>query len=258
MKIEIPNPFLIATMQRSGFHFLKSLINSTRKVGKLGEFLLSLQILRGEKGAQQGEELTDQEIYTGFRDAYYNSIEHRPEGVRWGTQVTRYLLPILERFFEIAALEPSALKWIWLQRRNKVRQALSTIKMHKRNVSGLEIGASPEKVKRASLEVEVSNEELIQYTIRHMVSDLIWENFFKAHSITPHIVVYEDFLNPSAWEVTVKEILNFLEVDYQLPLDVSTKTIKLSKDSDVSTEVYRRVMAAAYKRMNERVNRISK
>ena len=258
MKIEFPNPFFITTMQRSGFHFLKNLIGSTKQVGQLGEFLLPLQILRGEKGAQQGEELTDEEVYAGFRDAYNLSIKHRPESVPWGTQVTRYQLRFLERFFEMAAVGPSTLKWIWLQRRNKVRQALSQIKMHKRGLSGLRIDSPPERVKKASLNVEVGEEELIQYTIRCLVSDLVWDTFFKSHSITPHIVIYEDFINPSAWEVTVKEILDFLEVDYQLPLDVSTKTIQLSKDNDISPEVYKRVMAAAYKRINERVNRISK
>ena len=254
MKREFPNPFFIATMQRSGFHFLKSLISSTKKVGRLDEFLLPLQRLRREKR----EELTDQEVYAGFRDAYNLSIENNPEGVLWGTQVTRYQLRFLERFFKMAVVELSELKWIWLQRRNKVRQALSAIKMHKRGLSGLRIDSPPERVKQASLEVAVGEEELIQYTINFLSADLVWDTFFKSCSITPHIVVYEDFINPSAWEITVKEILDFLGVDYQLPLDVSTKTIQLSKESDISPEVYKRVMAAAYRRMNERVNRISK
>lgn len=250
MKIEFPNPFFLATMQRSGFHFLKSLINSTKKVGKLGEFLLPLQVLYHQKG----EELTDQEIYTGFRDAYNCSMKRRPKNVLWGTQVTRYQLRLLERFFEMAALEPGTLKWIWLQRRNKVRQALSTIKMRKRGLSGLDIGSSPEKVKRASLEVEVRDNELIEYTINRLASDMVWEAFFKMYSITPHIVVYEDFISPSTWEGTVKEILDFLGVDYQLPLDVSTNCIRLSKDSDLSPELYKRVMTAAYNTIHSRVD----
>ena len=245
MKIDIPYPFFIATTNRSGSHFLMDLINSTKKTGRLREALLPLQKL--------GNKRVDADIYEGFKDAYNRSMNSRPEGMPWGIKITSYLLLVLERFFELEDLDPSELKWIWLQRRNKVRQAFSEIKRRTIDDVLLDPNQPEDYVNLATIDVKFDEAELIQYTIIFLLAELVWSTFFRAHSISPHIVVYEDFVDESMWDETVKGILDFLGVDCDLPLNVFTNRIVMSRDSDASPALYKRVMKAAYRKINKRM-----
>ena len=100
------------------------------------------------------------------------------------------------------------IKFIWLTRRNKVRQALSywkadnTKQWHKYQKE-----ESTENIKNYL----PTKEELNKYIIQVTLDDAHWEEFFSENQIIPLTIVYEDFiLNP---EQTIKNVLNYLEIN---------------------------------------------
>ena len=226
--MEFPAPrsfkllFFLAFMHRSGSELLLSLLNSTGRLGGLDESL-------------------PPELSQGFGSTKLCAPKSLEKEAPWGKKVSIFEIAILERFFEEANLEKTAVKWIWLRRRNKVRQALSWLIAQKTGISGLTpdgpVGQSEALLKQADIE----EGELSYHTIRFMLSDQTWENFFRLNQIEPYTLFYEDFIDPLTWEMTVASILDFLEVDYQLPLNPTTMFLKQSKDDEMP-EVYKKVI----------------
>ena len=96
------------------------------------------------------------------------------------------------------------LHFIWLTRRNKVRQAVS-------HWMAIQSGRwhSPDSIQNDSPQYQFN-------AIDHLVQELVireavWGDYFSQNNITPHIVVYEDFIRDM--EYTVRGILNFLNID---------------------------------------------
>ena len=220
---EMTNPFFIATCQRSGGFFLMSLLNSTEKVGYLHEYLYYLY--EGWEGASPDDaEVLSQ--FEHFRSTALNKFPN-PTG-HWGTKVDIRELRIAERWLELVEVDPESIKWIWLRRSNKIRQALSHIKANTTGIWHLGAEDSLERQEVARAEIEVDIEELYTHTLRCFVADSAWEGFFKRHSIEPYTLYYEDFIEESAWNATIQGVFNFLSVPYELAMPVSTHRLRQS------------------------------
>ena len=232
---EIPNLCFMSMIQRSGSTLLIDLISSSHSIA-FGGLLKLWDIHRNREEA--GQELSKQDFFDGFKNIYDATMNGYPKGVPWGMKVSAFDIGIIERFFEVTELDLKAVKWIWLRRRNKVRQALSWLKMDKTGEWALTSDSpmlQPNMIEKKSIELDITESEISERTIRAMLFDGAWENFFRLNQIEPHTLFYEDFIDPSTWEVTVKDILDFLEVDYQLPLKPTTRYLKQSKDDELPT-----------------------
>ncbi|MEZ4888535.1 MAG: Stf0 family sulfotransferase [Chitinophagales bacterium] len=99
------------------------------------------------------------------------------------------------------------IKFIWLIRRNKVRQGLSYWKAdHTKKWHQYQKEAPKEKVKNFL----PTKKELNKYVIQLALDDAHWEEFFTKNQIIPLTIVYEDFiLNP---DQTIKDVLNYLGI----------------------------------------------
>ena len=76
------------------------------------------------------------------------------------------------------------------------------------------------------MEVEIDKIKLFSKVINSFFYDQMWETFFDRFGIIPHKLYYEDFVDPSVWDSVVGEMLDFLEVPYQLPLNASSVFLK--------------------------------
>ena len=215
------NPFFIATTQRSGGFFLMSLLNSTEKVGYVHEYLYYLH------EGWEGDSPTDAEILTHF-DRFKETALDGCEGLtgHWGTKVDIRELQIVERWLKLSDMAPQSIKWIWLRRRNKLRQAISLIKAQKSQIWHLDNDDPREKQDKARAEMAVDFHELCVKAIQFYVGDDAWNNFFRINNITPCTLYYEDFVDESTWKLTIENIFDYIGVPYDTSLNVSTHRLK--------------------------------
>lgn len=231
---EMTNPFFMATCQRSGGFFLMSLLNSTKKVGYVHEYLYYLN------EGWEGDKPTDKDILSAFEQFREGVSEIPSPSGYWGTKVDIRELWAVERWLDLNQTEPRSVKWIWLRRRNKIRQAISIIKAQETEIWHLDKDDPKDKQNLARAEIEVDLQDLCLKTVRFYTADLLWSNYFKSHGIKPHILYYEDFIDELTWESTVEGIFSYLEVPYESPLEVSTHRLKQGKGE--VPESYKRII----------------
>ena len=218
MNIKIPAPFFLAASNRSGSHLLTSLINSTKQMPPVANHLAGLMPASVDHCPKDEDIIFYfQQLYERLMADWTNLTEH------WGIMLHMDGLVIARHWLE---LTDQPMRWIWLRRKNKARQAISDIKVGKTKIEHLDIADSPEKKELARAEIDIDIHDLYRIAICYFIEDTAWEGFFKQHSIVPHTIYYEDFIDESTWELTIKGIFDFLNVPYQLPLDVSTHRLK--------------------------------
>lgn len=121
------------------------------------------------------------------------------------------------------------LKYIWITRRDKVRQAVSWLKFIQGAMWYWESDV-PQKVEVLEMRPEIISDFILQTAVHESA----WLAFFEQAGIQPHIVVYEDFVE--AYEETAKDILNYLEIPY--PKDLVFGKRRLKQQSDALTETW--------------------
>lgn len=220
-------PFFIASEARSGFHFLASLINSTRAVGYVREFLHPKD---WHDFRNRNEIPEDSSILSYFEQIYETSTNPCPAG-HWGMKADHYQFRIVKRWLKLMSIPPASIQWIWLRRKDKVAQAKSLIKAKKSGIWAIGIN-DKNRIEKQNLRVEVSQKELDFFTDRFLEREQRWDAFFRKNSITPHMIFYEGFIDPATWQKTIADIFDFLKVPYQFPLTISTNLFKQANGSE--------------------------
>ena len=215
--LDYPLPFFIATQPRSGFNLLMSLLNSTGEIGDSGEWLVNLP-----------DDLPhDSEILSSVAN-YYKAATYRVNSRYWGMKLDMNHLRFAKRFFELTAVAPSSLKWIWLIRKNKLAQAISLIKAIRTGVWHISKDDKSELGKQETLPNHcIDMEELWTEINNRIEEDKIWSAYFAENRIEPHIIYYEDFIVSETWQQLVADIFDFLGVAYELPMQLSSNLVKL-------------------------------
>ena len=201
------NPYFLATTQRTGSHLLMNLLNSTGVAGTVSEKLAHRLFER--------ETLSDDEI-VAFIDKEVKSKSARTANGVWGTKVNATELAEVERYYLLKGC-PS-LKWIYLKRRDKLKQALSDIKARKTGVWHFTPETSDSDRERVMNDGEPSKERLAIYALGFYVMEKMWDDFFAKYGITPCVIYYEDFMNPADWERTVMDVLLHLGIVFYPPV----------------------------------------
>lgn len=202
-----PNPFFIATLARTGTHLLRSLFYYTGKVGSVREYLHRIR--------SSWKNYSDTEFLAYFDEIHKRALSEgeSPTG-HWGTKADVYEIPIIERYLCLKDEDPKDIKWIWLRRRDKLRQAISLIKARQTDIWALTEHCPPERKQHARASIEIPDIELYKYALCLYTLESVWEQYFKENRVKPHIIYYEDFKNESEWEPTIKGIFDYLEVPY--------------------------------------------
>ena len=201
-------PFMISTNARSGSTFLANLIGSTKLVGRPKQ--LAFEDLEG---------LDDSGI-ASVLESYYDTLSF--DG-RMIFMCHSNHLSYFERWLDFVQMKPADLKWVWLVRRDKFAQAISLIRAKRTRIWHItNRRISKSLIEKNDIEVDIADKDIYHLTSYLFFYDQQWESFFDAHGITPYKLHYEDFVDESTWESTVAGILDFLEVPYHFPLNVST------------------------------------
>ena len=225
--------YLVCATARSGSSLLCEALNDTGIAGRPWEYFYDVHEPMWRARWQVAPDAP-------FDEYLARALEEAatPNGV-WAAKVMMgYLRDLTRRLRGIARLpdgEGSAfellseafpnLRWVWITRRNKVRQAVSLARAIQTQawVSGMPSVRSPEY---DFAEID----RLLQVVTLH---DAGWEELFSAHSITPFAVVYEDFVR--RYERTALDLLDFLEIPRPAGLDIPPPKI-LKKQADDLTE----------------------
>lgn len=130
------------------------------------------------------------------------------------------------------------LRYVWITRRNKVRQAISWMKFIQ-GVAWYWEDEEPQKIKNLKFKPAIIREFIIQ-TVSH---ETAWQEYFTKNKIQPYIVVYEDFV--SAYEKTAMEILKYLGIYCRQEIVFGERHLK--KQADTLTEEWVRKYLEIYK-----------
>ncbi|MGB8982766.1 MAG: Stf0 family sulfotransferase [Anaerolineales bacterium] len=130
----------------------------------------------------------------------------------------------------MASLFPN-LHYIWIVRRDKVRQAVSWARAGQTNVYARVKGASP---------VTATREPVFDFTFIDNLYNLVlegeagWQSFFEASDVQPFKVIYEELVE--AYEPTALAILDYLKVPY--PPDLVFGERRLLKQADALNDAW--------------------
>ena len=224
--IDYPLPFFLLAASRTGSHFFMSLLNSTEHVGRLEEFL--------HPHRHCFANYSDREVMDVFEEIHTEATaENRSVTGHWGSKVDLYDLHMVERYFNLMQIPLKTAKWIWLKRRDKIKQAISKFKTVQKDVTHLQTYHASETeindMRNFNPAIEVG--ELRMQVLEYFMTDSLMEAFAKKHKINPYIIYYEDILCDSSWQSLVKDVFQFLEVPIIEEYEVRTDRIKLSSDN---------------------------
>jgi LPS sulfotransferase NodH len=119
------------------------------------------------------------------------------------------------------------LRYVWVTRRDKIRQAVSLVKARQ---SARWTAMSAQAQRSAALDY---NFHVVDVALRGIVSEeCAWEEHFRDRGITPFTVVYEDMVRN--YESTVRRLLDDLEID--LPSGYVFPPPRLGKQADTLSE----------------------
>jgi trehalose 2-sulfotransferase len=122
------------------------------------------------------------------------------------------------------------IKYIWLTRRNKVRQAISLSKAFQSNIWQSHVNKTDTKEVEPVFSFPAVN-DLLQNLV---LEDVGWQEYFSEARSTPFTVVYEDFVQNR--EKTVRDILEFLEISVPSDWSLDNFQPRPKKLSDQSSD----------------------
>lgn len=221
--------YLICATPRCGGYLLFEALENTGLAGIPGEYFWDDKEWAKKWGA------TD---YTDF----LNKVKEKsttPNGV-FGTKLmwgyfNRFIGQVLQTpQFKDRSLSPYAvlkelfpnLNYIWIMRRDKVRQAVSLWKGLQGLVWWKRIGdPTPE------LEKELEyNFAAIDYLVQEIIlHEAAWQEYFTRYNITPFTVIYEDFV--PYYEKTALRIMDWLKISYPENLIFGERRLLKQADS---------------------------
>ncbi len=226
--------YLICTTHRSGSFLLCDTLTATDLAGRPSEYFLP-----------QNEKEWSEKRGASTYDEYLSKVvaeTSSPNGVFGSKMMFEYFgdslakLRALPRFADEEIDDASLLcrvfpnlKYIWLTRTNKLRQAVSYLRAWQS-----QSWATNQEPLRSP---EYSFELLDMVLSKIVLQEVGWQEFFAANSIVPFVVTYEDFVPHQ--ELTIGRILDFLEIPYPETLVSRAQTARRQADEITEEWVHR-------------------
>lgn len=218
--------YFVCALARTGSTLLLTFLRSLKFAGQPLDFFEERR--RNSNGFG---ELTDAEfLETILRKGT------TPNGV-WGAKLHFYSIEILHNALKSYSFDSTAFwelfqnqfpdaKFIYITRRNKLRQAISW-KKAERTQQWM-------SVKRRKRRLGAYNAYQIAGLLHRVsVEEVMWEDFFTLHGIQPLRVYYEDLVDPTLQERVLIDVLDHVSVPYSVPLQFSTH---IEKQADLTSE----------------------
>ena len=206
------HPYFVCTTERSGSNMFCSYLFNTGYMGRPLAYLFNPVVWRHiGMTVKPLKELSDAAFLERYTLAERKT--RSPNGV-WGMKVFPHHREMFHRFLQLRSTSFHKYKWIWLRRRNTIRQAISKVMaMHTRQYH---VSSADEPITFAP---SLSPYDIIGYLAKQVVLDHVWECFFAQHNLSPHIVFYEDCepMKPILIEIADR-------LDISIPRNVPIKT----------------------------------
>lgn len=124
------------------------------------------------------------------------------------------------------------LRYIWITRRDKVRQAVSFEKAIQTNIWAMTDETSPST---GELHFDVARiDALVQVIESH---EAAWQHYFAVNRITPFTVIYEELV--AAYEPTARQILHELSISVPQSLQFAPRRLRQQADGVSEEWVHR-------------------
>jgi len=133
---------------------------------------------------------------------------------------------------------PKNLKYIWLSRKDKVRQAISLSKVWK---SGI-LFINKKKKRRPPIDIAFDSGSIMGAVEKIREEEVIWRNFFEKNKIEPLKLEYEEVTRD--FRGTLIKILNYFEVP--VPKSLIVKTYLLKQSDELSEKWIERYYKTSY------------
>jgi LPS sulfotransferase NodH len=204
--------YVVCTIPRSGSNLLTDGLRATRRAGMPKQFFLPKS--EGRYGAQLG--LDPNADYPGYVRAIVNTKITRNEV--FGFKVMSwYLHDFLARLRDTRAFGDRTsddlallrnafprLRFVYILRRHKLRQALSTAR-------ALQTGLWKVQEGKTTLREPQFDAELIERSLKEAErQEKIWQRFFERIGVKPFQVEYEELCQD--YERTIRGVLDFLKI----------------------------------------------
>lgn len=228
MKINIS--YIICAVQRSGSFLLCEALKNTGLAGYPEEYFLDGQ------GWEDGEWARQNGVKT--RSDYLKLVLRKgtsPNGVFGAKVMWNYFPIMIQKLIELppyrgwtapslmANLFPN-LHYIWIVRRDKVRQAVSWAKAAQTNIYAWHKGESPVSSQEPSFDF-MFIDNLYNLILQ---GEAGWDSYFEKCGGRPFKVYYEDLV--VAYEETALNILNYLKIPF--PKDLVFGERRMQKQAD--------------------------
>ena len=232
--------YMICATQRSGSNLLCEALADTGVAGRPTEFFLpeDHNALCQRWGVSTDVEFLDKVIESGSTPNGVFGVKIMMGEGYMGEGYFEHFIGTLTRVERPEGGDVSApelvgatfpnLHYIWVTRRNKVRQAVSWWKAIQTDVWGRGRGERP----LAKEEPEFNFEAIDSLTQALVLKEASWQEYFLESGSVPFVVVYEDFVE--AYAETVAQILQFLGVP--APQDLTSNVARLQKQADELSE----------------------
>ncbi len=204
--------YVVCTIPRSGSNLLTDGLRATRRAGRPKQFFL--RKFESRYGAQLG--LDPAADYPGYVRGIVNT-KTSPNGVFGFKLMSWYLDAFLARLRDAHTFGNSAtddlallqnafprLRFIYIIRRHKLRQALSTAR-------ALQTGLWKVQEGKRTVSEPQFDAELIEQSLREAErQEKIWERFFQRIGIRPFQIEYESLCQD--YQGTIRGVLDFLRI----------------------------------------------
>lgn len=126
------------------------------------------------------------------------------------------------------------IKYIWLTRRDKGRQAISYYKALNTGEWWKIGGIAPIRQAQANNEITLEPTAIQSLEQTLWQNDQNWQAYFKEHEISPYLIYYEDLA--SDYTGTIKDVLKWLDIGNAE--NVPIRAPRLKRQSDAKTEAW--------------------
>ena len=237
-KVQLASSYLVCTAHRTGSNLLNELLTQTGVAGFPAEFFYKdFQEEWSAKYSISSFAEYVEKIPTmtctpnGVFGAKIMAGEHFNGFLNQLKELPRFKGQELSDAQIIHKLFPNT-KYIWLTRRDKVRQAIS---FYKAVITGK--WASNERARQTEFtsdNLQFNFDSIHHQMVKYTLYDAMWQQFFNKASVKPLTIIYEDFVTSK--EETVKSVLNYLNIP--IPKNLQIREAEHRKLANHTTEVW--------------------
>ena len=220
-------PFFICTTERTGSYLLMDLIKSTGVIEILIKLIADIRAIESTRDEDWISFLE------GIPDRY--GIDFKK---RYGAKLYSWDLDLARRYLHLESISPLSIKWIWLRRKNRIRQAISYYRA--KQIDKWHFWRNDKNSTDTIPDMDVPVQRINTLALQFSLGDSAWEDFFRDNEIEPYMLFYEDFEDEDNWKDMILSILEFLEGFRRL--DIHTETAFLKSPRANLDEIYRAVI----------------